>query len=257
MAGPRFIASSRYRAAIFHYWYIAEPRPRQSTGCSSIRDAISGDTTRCSFFSLSNINHESFQGCAQPGILPESPSIRQNRVNRDRFFFSLYPRREICPNGSCLPPLLILFYRWSWILKFIRVKRRVIGYGTSVSLGIGRSSNLKNIFQLEKLDYVIDEILGCIFRIDLSIEDLLSRIIIGKIRRMRRVVSKICYKLGSFFNVEFDRDYEGVYRVWKDGRLWCVHCCPIRRGIGWEEAHCASLVPWNASFVPDSALLSR
>lgn len=150
MAGPRFIASSRYRAAIFHYWYIAEPRPRQSTGCSSIRDAISGDTTRCSFFSLSNINHESFQGCAQPGILPESPSIRQNRVNRDRFFFSLYPRREICPNGFCLPPLLILFYRWSWILKFIRVKRRVIGYGTSISLGIGRSSNLKNIFQLEK-----------------------------------------------------------------------------------------------------------
>lgn len=99
------------------------------------------------------------------------------------------------------------------IFKFIRVKRRVIGCGTSVSLGIGRSSNLKNIFQLEKLDYVIDEILGCIFRIDLSIEDLSSRIIIGKIRRMRRVVSKICYKLGSFFNVEFDRDYEGVYRV--------------------------------------------
>lgn len=26
-------------------------------------------------------------------------------------------------------------------------------------------------------------------------------------------VSKICYKLGFFFNVEFDRDYEGVYRV--------------------------------------------
>lgn len=67
-----------------------------------------GDTyTRCSFFSLPNINHESFQGCAQPGILPERASIRQNgwsTILSFFFFLSLYPHREICssPNGSLL-----------------------------------------------------------------------------------------------------------------------------------------------------------
>lgn len=100
----RFIASSRSGPQFFiiDTWpgrghdrvqdVLHSARP-QRAGCHF------GDIVY-SFFSLPNINHESFQGCAQPGILPES---QQNGWSAILFFLSsfssslyLSPPREIC-----------------------------------------------------------------------------------------------------------------------------------------------------------------
>lgn len=85
------------RAAIFHYWYIAEPRPRQSTGCSSIRDAISGIRIRGAPFSpCPTLITKVFKVAPDPEFCQRA-SIRQNgRSFFLLFFFSLYPHREIC-----------------------------------------------------------------------------------------------------------------------------------------------------------------
>lgn len=73
-----------------------------------------GDTyTRCSFFSLSNINHESFQGCARPGILPESqhPAKWAILFSPFLFFFISSPRNLFLPEMDPVSLLSIVFYR--------------------------------------------------------------------------------------------------------------------------------------------------
>lgn len=245
-----------------------------------------GDTyTRCSFFSLSNINHESFQGCARPGILPESqhPAKWAILFSPFLFFFISSPRNLFLPEMDPVSLLSIVFYRTFlnllrgmdtfifWEQKNLRIRRNktwmwsdiyLFGSGGKIFFNAFRSfEKFGKVIIINIYDEILSEELIYPSKTCHQVSNHVGRIIIvdrqGTMYEDKANVSKICYKLGFFFNVEFDRDYEGVYRVWKDGRLWCVHCWPIRRGIGWEEAHCASLVPWNASFVPDSALLSR
>lgn len=199
------------------------------------------------------------------------------------FFLYILTAKFVPPrNGSCL----LAFDRFlSYIFKFIkrdgyfyilgtknlRVRRNktwmwsdiyLFGSGGKIFFNAFRSfEKFGKVIIINIYDEILSEELIYPSKTCHQVSNHVGRIIIvdrqGTMYEDKANVSKICYKLGFFFNVEFDRDYEGVYRVWKDGRLWCVHCWPIRRGIGWEEAHCASLVPWNASFVPDSALLSR
>lgn len=153
-----------------------------------------GDTyTRCSFFSLSNINHESFQGCARPGILPESqhPAKWAILFSPFLFFFISSPRNLFLPEMDPVSLLSIVFYRTFlnllrgmdtfifWEQKNLRIRRNKTWMWSDIYLfGSGGKIFFNAFRSFEKFGKVI--IINIYIwrdierRINLSIEDLSS-----------------------------------------------------------------------------------